>query len=382
MGIVCVDAGFAREFLTFIRSLRRGVMMFSMKASLRVTIATFFFAITITPSILMAGAVPAGVSNSVISAGIESPAPTPTAPSAPSPPGVNYVPPAPAPAPATSTNVTGAGGASQNQAALGSQASNNSASDASKAIGTALLGAGTSMMPPCAAQMCGCCPMAAMLIAMGLMGLMQSGANKGTAGQHAGNAALNQDYMNPAASNDSISDPTRDPATVSTSALGRKAVADLKQYGISYDTKSGKFTLPNGKSFSMSDVGNPKAMGDAGVSEAQYKQAMAMASDAEKKAATDALLKSKMAGFDNPANGGGGGSQNLKHSPDDEVAGGVAGKEMPKPDGNVAGMARNFNGDKIGVSGDDIFAMMARRYREKENKESFLSPDAAPDASL
>lgn len=317
--------------------------MRSMKTSLRVTVAALFLASTVAPSLAPAGEVP---------------------------PGVSYV--APAPATTTTTSVSGTKGASQNAAALGSQGSNKSASGIANAIGSSLLATGSAMMPPCAAQMCACCPMAAMLIAMGLMGLAQSGANKGTAAQHGVNASLNQDY-------NTAADPTRDASTVSATGLGGKAISDLKKYGVNYDAKSGKFTLPDGKSFSLSDVGNANAMSAAGVSDAQYKQAMNMAKDAEKKA-SDALSKSKLAGFENGVSGGGGGLPALRSpAADEDIAGG---KALPKPDGNVAGMARNFNGDKIGVAGDDIFAMMARRYREKDNKESFLSPEAAPDASL
>lgn len=41
----------------------------------------------------------------------------------------------------------------------------------------------------------------------------------------------------------------------------------------------------------------------------------------------------------------------------------------------VSGLSKNYNGDPIGVAGDSIFAMMARRYQLKNNQKTFFGPD-------
>lgn len=263
------------------------------------------------------------------------------------------------------TTVNGNTGASQHQAALTGQAQNQSSGSTANSIGSALLAAGTAMMPPCAAAQCSCCPMAAMLIMMGIMGLKQGGANNATAGAHGAQATLNQDYGND----------TSAPSVSQVASFGKKTADDLKKYGVTYDPKTGKVTMPNGKSFSESDLGNQSAMSNAGVSAEDYAKAMKMAKDAEKKLAGSGLVSPSM-GYE----GGGGGAQALRNPADEEA--GPLGPGEKKNTGNVAGMSLNFNGDKIGVAGDDIFQMMARRYKEKDNKENFLPPDSAPDAAL
>jgi hypothetical protein len=39
---------------------------------------------------------------------------------------------------------------------------------------------------------------------------------------------------------------------------------------------------------------------------------------------------------------------------------------------SAEGLSKDFNGELIGVSGDDIFKMMNRRYRLKTDQDSFL----------
>ena len=53
---------------------------------------------------------------------------------------------------------------------------------------------------------------------------------------------------------------------------------------------------------------------------------------------------------------------------------------QPREPASVAGMVKNYNGEMIGVSGDNIFDMMTRRYREKDGKDNFLPPESSPDS--
>lgn len=272
-------------------------------------------------------------------------------------------------------------GPSQNTAANQSKNNNNSASQIAQQIGQSLLSSGTAMAPSCCSTG-GCCSAAMMLIAMGLMGLAQSGANKSAAGQHGYNGSLNTSNgpsipnpYNPGGNNpDSVN-----PSVVG--GMGGKELADkLSGFGVKYDTKSGKFTMPNGKSFSTSDVMNPNAMANAGVSPSEYKSAMDMAKAAEKKAADSVEKMGALTaanGFDSGGSGGGSASSKLPPSLDEA---GIPGAPMKREPTSVAGMVKNYNGEMIGVSGDNIFEMMARRYREKASKDNFLPPESSPDA--
>lgn len=263
------------------------------------------------------------------------------------------------------------GGASQNQAAKMGQSQNNSSSGIAQAIGAALIAAGAALMsnPPTV-------PPGAMLMALGMLAMAQSGANAGTAGAHGAQSTLNQDYGTGAYG-------TGGGTTTVPSMKG--AVAELKKYGVNYDASSGKFTFPNGKTVSAKDLTNQAAMAEAGVSAADFAKAMDTVKDAEKKAAAEMKLKEALAkqamSFDNPASGGGGATAASFRNPADDGSS-SGGARRDRPEVSVAGMSVNLGGDRIGVAGDDIFSMMARRYREKDNKDSFLPPNAAPDASF
>lgn len=251
--------------------------------------------------------------------------------------------------------------ASQNAAALQAQNQNNSSSGTANAIGAAMLAAGMAQLPGC----CGavppaCCPSAIMQIIMGLMGLAQGGANKGAAGNAAGNAAQNAASSNPYALTGN-----KDGADSSAFA----AIEAAKKNGVKYDPKTGKFTLPDGKVMGPGDIGSKDAAMAAGVSAGDFDKAMKAAADAEKKAGA----ASKLASGDVGVEGGGGGG--LTPPPADSQEDAAIRGALREPT-SVAGMAKNFNGDMIGVSGDDIFKMMARRYKQMDSKDSFLPPDA------
>lgn len=252
--------------------------------------------------------------------------------------------------------------ASQNAAALQAQNQNNSSSGTANAIGAAMLASGMAQLPGC----CGavppaCCPSAIMQIIMGLMGLAQGGANKGAAGNAAGNAAQNAASSNPYAL-------TNNKEGSDSSAFA--AIEAAKKNGVKYDPKTGKFTLPDGKVMGPSDIGSKDAATAAGVSAGDFDKAMAKIAELEKKNAAAKLAGSGDAGVDS---GGGGGS--LTPPPADMTEDAALRGALREPT-SVAGMAKNFNGDMIGVSGDDIFKMMARRYKQMDSKDSFLPPDA------
>jgi hypothetical protein len=258
---------------------------------------------------------------------------------------------------------------SANGAARQGQSSNSSASQIAQMIGQSLLSAGQAMMPPCSASFCSCCPQAAMMIAMGILGLMQSGGNKSTAGQHGYVAATTNQGA------DGLDGYDTQGSLENIPGFESSKIEDLAKLGVKY--KDGKFTLPNGKSFSLSDVNNPQAMANAGVSAADYAKAMAQAAALEKKA-TEQVEKvgahTASQGFES-----GGGTAAIPTASEEVAA--LGGLKARDPASSVAGMTKSYNGELIGVAGDSLFEMMARRYRQKSKEENFLPPESAPTSS-
>ena len=74
----------------------------------------------------------------------------------------------------------------------------------------------------------------------------------------------------------------------------------------------------------------------------------------------DASAASANAGTENLGNGDADGSSI-------EIGGGK------RKTASAEGLARNFNGELIGVAGDDIFKMMNRRYQLKSNQDTFIN---------
>lgn len=290
--------------------------------------------------------------------------------------------PTPTPSPTDNSNIFTDGkpiSDSSYGAAKDGQGSNSSAGNIATAIGAGMIAAGTAMMPGCCSPTGGCCPAAVTMIAMGVLGLMQGAANKSTSGQHglvsrdvgvnAGDQSPDggPSYQNP--------DPTGSAAFKSEMSKGFNA---LSKVGAKLDPKTGKVTFPNGTTLGADQLGNPNAMSQAGVTPTQMKNIQMQLSDLEKAALAKAgAAATAENGFEG---GGGGGSATTVASDDANGMGGLggAGKDRDPAAASVAGMTKNFNGELIGVAGDDIFQMMARRYRQKSKEDSFLPPESSP----
>lgn len=263
-------------------------------------------------------------------------------------------------------------------AAKDGQGSNSSAGNIATAIGAGMVAAGTAMMPSCCGTPPTCCPAAITMIAMGVLGLMQGAANKSTSGQHGivskdvgmtgdSNGDGVPDYQNP--------DPTGSAAFKSEMSKGFNA---LSKVGAKLDPKTGKITFPNGATVGPGQLGDPNAMSQAGVNPTQMKNIQKQLSDLEKAALAKAgAAATAENGFES---GGGGGSTTTVASDDSGAGmGGMGnGKDRDPAAASVAGMTKNFNGELIGVAGDDIFQMMARRYQQKSKEDSFLPPESSP----
>ncbi|MBX2988237.1 MAG: hypothetical protein KF802_10095 [Bdellovibrionaceae bacterium] len=302
------------------------------------------------------------------------------------PPGVQPAPaasPTPSPAPATAP-ATAPGPAaqpnvstpSQNQASQGSQGQNNSSSQIAQQVGQGLLSAGTSMMSSCAASQCSCCPAAAALIGMGLMGLAQSGANKGAGGQNGYVAGISAAGYDPYGGNYDTSGSLDNIEPFKPSSDAVKNLSNiLAKDGVKFDGK--KITLPDGKSINVSDMGNRESMAAAGISPSDINKAMNLAAELEKKAAAEVEKVGSHTASSGFSEGGGGSGRSVAST--DTSGGGGSGLSAADPKPTVAGMTRNYNGENIGVAGDSIFAMMARRYEIKKKEAVFLPPDSTPN---
>lgn len=259
------------------------------------------------------------------------------------------------------------------------QGSNNSAGQIATMIGAGMVAAGTAMMPGCCSPTGGCCPAAVTMVAMGVLGLMQGAANKSTAGQH---GMVSADVgLQPDGDSNNQPDSYQSPDPTTTAAFKTetaKGFSALDKVGAKLDPKTGKLTFPNGSTVGVGSLGDPSAMSHAGVSANDMKKIQKTMSDLEKAAMTKA--GSSLASGESGYEGGGGGSTTVVSS--DEGMGGMggvgAGKDRDPATASVAGMTKNFNGELIGVAGDDIFKMMTRRYNQKSKEDSFLPPESSP----
>ncbi|HRO67257.1 MAG TPA: hypothetical protein PL182_06820 [Pseudobdellovibrionaceae bacterium] len=268
---------------------------------------------------------------------------------------------------------------SANQSANAGQGSNSSAGQIAQMVGQALQATGSAMMGSCCGNPGGasCCAKGAMLLGMGILGMIQAGQNKSTAGQHGYVGDITYGGDNPYGSDGYGSDTpgTSDPFSPAV----KNKISELEGKGFEFNAKNGTLSIPGGKSFKLSDVTNKDAMGNAGVSGADYAANMATAAGLEKKAVSDVEKIGAHTASQGMADGGsgGGGGRSVSSTTDgsDEVSYRQKADD-PKP--TVAGMMKSYNGEMIGVAGDSIFAMMARRYQQKHKEESFLPPDSSP----
>lgn len=140
---------------------------------------------------------------------------------------------------------------------------------------------------------------------------------------------------------------------------------------------NGMVTLPDGKKMPMSELMTQAGMMKAGLS---AKDSAAMM----KQFGTDALAKTIDAKKDlkelntsaSAATFGGadGGSSVSLPSDANSKNGNKIGEQDLTKDRKpaAAGLTKDFNGESIGASGDDIFTMMNRRYRLKNDQDTFI----------
>lgn len=148
----------------------------------------------------------------------------------------------------------------------------------------------------------------------------------------------------------------------------------------------GSITTKDGKKLSPNSFANEAALVALGLSPADAKKAMAEIKKDEAKAGKevphDALASEKKTtgmplGFVGSEAGSGAAKTteiivNGDAAREKELLGSTSGEKREVA--SVEGLAKDFNGEQIGVAGDDIFKMMNRRYKFKTSHDDFIAP--------
>lgn len=152
----------------------------------------------------------------------------------------------------------------------------------------------------------------------------------------------------------------------------------LAQKGYQYDPATGSVSSPDGTSYSSSDFSSPESMSSLGMDQNSINEVLKGThayGEVKKKGLIDKL---KLKGFD--SFGGSGNSSYANTNTDNGIN--PALRDLMKQMNGTNGKARDIssaglskrlaNGDKIGVSGDDIFKILSRKYSDKRKEKAFL----------
>ncbi len=144
--------------------------------------------------------------------------------------------------------------------------------------------------------------------------------------------------------------------------------------------KDGNLITKDGKKYNAKDFASEQAMVAAGISAADAKSIMGDLNkatggfDAKAALAKENAKKDDGSLFGDGAAGGAGGGKGGALGANGSAGAGKdigGGKRDPA---SAEGLAKEFNGDMIGVAGDDIFKMMNRRYKLKTSQDNFIAP--------
>lgn len=273
---------------------------------------------------------------------------------------------------------------SANESANLSSGSNGSASQIASMVGKALQSQGSSMVGSCCGRPGGssCCAMGKTLLAMSVLAMLQSAANSSAAGHHAGIGDITvSGGVNGAPNSDSYMGGTG--AGSSFTPQVKETMDKINGHGFEFNASNGTLTLPGGKKLNVNNATDRQTMTNMGIDPADFAKGMAALEAAQAKAAEEVEKVGAHTAAQGFASGGSGGTGGVSGSrdvasSDGSSSGGLGGKAKD-PTPNVAGMTKSYNGELIGVAGDSIFAMMARRYQQKHREEAFLPPESSPN---
>lgn len=166
--------------------------------------------------------------------------------------------------------------------------------------------------------------------------------------------------------------------------MTQKNLETLESKGIKVDPKTGTVTLPNGQTITANDIANPSKL-DAklGLPSGTSQKANEMATEAlqqqaQKLGLGDGLAGVSMAsalGLESDGDvAGPAGLSSGKNALGSKGALAAANSRLPAS-ALIVGLTSKYNGENIGVSADNIFMMVKRRYQLKQDQDSFLSAE-------
>lgn len=249
-----------------------------------------------------------------------------------------------------------------NQGSNTGQQSQSGGAGANAAAGAALMAAGAMLMsqPPTV-------PPGAMLMAMVILAMMQSGEDSGAAGQSANTGAASI-QGNPAVV------PNPDMATGSSGIVdgkiaAGKAALEAQGYKMS---KDGTLTTPSGQTLPPSTFNSPSSMAAAGIDKKTIDDAQKLIADSQSGYKTASV----------GVNSGGGGGQAVSEGEGTGEAHGTGGMATNPFNLNadakaklMAGKMVLFDGEPIGVRGGNLFEMVHTCYQNKRKGNHFIETD-------
>ncbi len=250
-----------------------------------------------------------------------------------------------------------------NQGSQQGQQSQSGGSGANAAVGAALMAAGAALMsnPPTV-------PPGAMLMAMGVLAMMQSGHDSDAAGQsgNTGIASLEGNKLtNPDAATGSSA------FTAGKIAEGKAALA---AQGYTMDSK-GNITGPDGTVTPPSAFNSASGMAAAGMTPQAIADAQKILADA----ANGSGARVSGVGIASSGGSGSGGFTEGESGGEASATGGMGSNPFAL-DANqknklVAGKTVLFDGEPIGVRGQNIFEMVHTCYEKKRKGNHFIESE-------
>jgi hypothetical protein len=246
------------------------------------------------------------------------------------------------------------------------QQSQSGGSGTNAAVGGALMAAGAALMsnPPTV-------PPGAMLMAMGILAMMQSGEDSGAAGQSAATGAAS--VTNGTGTTTTPVDPTG--TSSFTQAKIKEGQAKLAEAGYKVSEKG--VTTPDGSFIPANSFNSPSSMAAAGIPQSAIDQAQGILANADTGALNGAKVSS--VGVNTGGGGAGSGISEGDSSGSSDPGGGPMGNPFnidgEKKGQLVAGKTVMFDGEPIGVRGQNIFDMVHSCYQKKREGKHFIESE-------
>lgn len=237
-------------------------------------------------------------------------------------------------------------------------AKNSSGKDMAGVIAS-IIGAAT-MAPPCMATppCTACCVMMAQALAQ-----IPASSGSSSGANQAGNAMSVQ-----TSSQGSVAMPSGQalPPGLSPEIVDQynKTTQQVEDSGISIN--GDKVTMPNGKSYSVNSDTSPSGLASMGFPKSEIDQASKLISKINDEAGKIGIP----AAGEGAGSGGSGTVASGSSSPSRQPS--SYGKKYKRSSPSLAGLAKKIGDDRVGVSADNIFKMITRRYKTEDSTRKFM----------